>query len=499
MSILPLPQFEADLEEYQRELEAHRRGSEGTKTLVVRFGRMKLIGEYPFDSSIKPGCGSKVVVKTHRGTELAEVLTSTCPNAGCGKSVSRQQIREYIENSGGKDYPFYDRGRVLRIATMDDLDAQSAQEQACHAYVRQAKGYVRELGLPIKVVAAEWLLGKERLIYFFLSEDRVDTRALHHKLAQQVDCRVMLQQVGARDEARLIADYERCGQYCCCKNFLKVLKPISMRSAKTQKATLEPLKISGRCGRLMCCLRYEDETYEALRKRLPHRKSRVGTPHGDGMVIKGQILTQLVLIALDNGERVAVPVEELTAPVLAKAPRREDTAVGGGRSGGRVRSGDKRRGRGARDSIREKRDENRTEADEHDQATSTRRSKKKVRKKRKDHHQLDDGLGTGQPRSDTQSEQGMGRVGKKKRRRKRKKRHADGETGEVRPMGSTGNRPDGSDGNFISSDQREPGQNAAGESTGSESKKKRRRKRRRKKPPSSQQGQIGSGGDAPSA
>ncbi|NBQ15340.1 MAG: hypothetical protein EBU31_12240, partial [Proteobacteria bacterium] len=101
-------------------------------------------------------------------------------------------------------------------------------------------------------------------------------------------------------------------QHCCCKNFLKVLKPVSMKSAKTQKASLDPLKISGRCGRLMCCLRYEDETYEELKKRLPKNKSRVGTSEGPGTVIDSKILVQLVLVRLDhNGEDIAVPVEEL--------------------------------------------------------------------------------------------------------------------------------------------------------------------------------------------
>jgi uncharacterized membrane protein YgcG len=142
-----------------------------------------------------------------------------------------------------------------------------------------------------------------------------------------------MRQVGARDDARLTADYERCGQYCCCKSFLKVLKPVSMRSAKVQKATLDPLKISGRCGRLMCCLRYEDQTYKDLKKNLPHRKTRVGTPHGDGIVIDSQILTQLVLIELDNRERVAVPVEELTEPGLERAPEQPtpETQGAGGR------------------------------------------------------------------------------------------------------------------------------------------------------------------------
>ena len=132
-----------------------------------------------------------------------------------------------------------------------------------------------------------------------------------------------MRQVGARDEARLVADYEKCGQHCCCKNFLKVLQPVSMRSAKTQKATLDPLKISGRCGRLMCCLRYEDQTYKELKKNLPHRKTRVGTSEGPGLVMDGKILTQLVLVKLEYDNRqIAVPVEELIAP--EDCPSREE-------------------------------------------------------------------------------------------------------------------------------------------------------------------------------
>ena len=134
----------------------------------------------------------------------------------------------------------------------------------------------------MNVVDVEPILGQEQLTVYYMSEDRVDFRELVKDLASEFGTRIEMRQVGGRDEARLTADYEKCGQHCCCKNFLKVLKPISMRSAKTQKATLDPLKISGRCGRLMCCLRYEDETYTDLKKRLPHRKTRVGTPEGPG-------------------------------------------------------------------------------------------------------------------------------------------------------------------------------------------------------------------------
>ncbi len=321
MPITPLPQFEADLQEYRDQI-AERAAADAAeqKTLVVRFGAMRLIGEYRYDGKVKPGCGSKVVARTHRGTELGELLTVTCKNGACAKSITRKEMLQYIDVSGGRDYPFFTKGKVLRVATIEDMRAQEGIEQSRHELVRKARDAVAAAGSSIRVVDAEPILGGELMTYYFLSEERVDSRDAHRALAALHTCRVELRQVGARDEARLTADYERCGQHCCCKNFLKVLKPVSMRSAKVQKATLEPLKISGRCGRLMCCLRYEDETYEELRKRLPHRKSRVGTPHGDGMVLSSQILTQLVLVRLDTGENAAVAVEDLTPPVSKTAP-----------------------------------------------------------------------------------------------------------------------------------------------------------------------------------
>lgn len=323
MPIVPLPQFEADLLADQADRDEYARLS-APKTLVVRFGRMKLVGEFPWDSQEKPGCGSKIVVRTHRGTEIGEMLTSTCSNNGCSKSVSRSEMLKYIENSGGRDYPFFTDGRALRVATREDMDRQAAVEQSANALRLEARRIAAELGIPAKIVDAEPILGGELVTFFYASEERLDMTRLVPRLREVVNTRVDVRQVGARDEARLTADYERCGQYCCCKNFLKVLKPVSMKSAKIQKATLDPLKISGRCGRLMCCLRYEDETYDDLRKRLPRKRARVGTPEGDGTVIDAQILTQLVLVELDEPgpsgkiEQVAIPVENLTPPLREK-------------------------------------------------------------------------------------------------------------------------------------------------------------------------------------
>jgi cell fate regulator YaaT (PSP1 superfamily) len=310
MPIHPLPQFEADLAEQDRELYERLKPP---SSIVVRFGLMKMVGEFPYSGDAKPGCGSKLVVKTHRGTELGEMLTSTCPNAGCSKSVTRQEMLQYIENSGGREYPFFSmQGRVLRIATPEDLNEQAKIDSARPQLTRSSRAMAERMGLAMKIVDSEPIIGGEKLTFYFTGEDRVDFRELVTELASIHHTRIEMRQVGARDEARLVADYERCGQHCCCKQFLKVLKPISMKSAKIQKATLDPLKISGRCGRLMCCLRYEDETYDELRARLPKKKSRVKTPDGWGLVLDTQILTQLALVLLDhNNEQVAIAVEEL--------------------------------------------------------------------------------------------------------------------------------------------------------------------------------------------
>lgn len=300
-------------------------------SMVVRYGYMRMVAELPYDGDAKPGCGSKLVVRTRRGIELGEMLTTTCANAGCSKSVSRKEMLEYIENSGGRDYPFSTEGKILRVATPEDLREQARLDDNKPRMTQFTRALVRELDLPMKLVDIEVLLGGERIIFHYTAEQWVDFRDLVRRLAQEYQTRIEMHQVNARDEARLVADYEKCGQYCCCKQFLKVLKPVSMKSAKVQKATLDPSKISGRCGRLMCCLRYEDQTYDDLRKRLPYRQSRVKTDDGAGTVIDTQILTQLVLVQLDSdNKQQAYPLESIellpkdsTKPVRVEADRDE--------------------------------------------------------------------------------------------------------------------------------------------------------------------------------
>ena len=317
-SITPLPiMLEEEKEHEVKDLKP--------KSVVARYGYMRMIAELPFDLDAKPGCGTKLIIRSPRGTELATMLTSTCPNGGCDHAITRKQMLEYVESSGGKDYPFTHQGMVLRIATIDDVNEQARLDNGKKEMIGFANSLIQELDLRMKLVEAELLLGGERIVFHYTAEQWVDFRELVRRLAREYQTRIEMHQVNARDEARIVADYEKCGQHCCCRQFLKVLKPVSMKSAKVQKATLDPTKISGRCGRLMCCLRYEDETYESLLKRLPRRQTRVMTQDGPGTVVDSQILTQLVLVNLDNQiQTQAYPVENMEILTGEREKKPED-------------------------------------------------------------------------------------------------------------------------------------------------------------------------------
>ncbi len=457
MSIFPLPVFEADADPVKRDAisdEERYAQLESPSTIVVRVGSMRRVAEYPYNGDAKPGCGSKMVARTHRGTELVEMLTTTCPNAGCGKAVTRAEMLDYIKASGGKDYPFRTDGRILRVATIEDLNQWSALKSLTLEKVKVVRGLIEEHALDMKVVDVEPILGEEQLTIYYMSEDRVDFRVLLKSLATEFGTRIEMRQVGGRDEARLVADYEKCGQHCCCKNFLKVLKPVSMRSAKVQKATLDPLKISGRCGRLMCCLRYEDQTYDDLKAQLPHRKTRVGTPEGPGIVLDSKILVQLVLVQLEeDGREIAVPVEELCDPDNCPTkPVEPDPFRGLGRPEVEERTDDKTRKRGKRKprGARQAEHKEESQAEAASQAPSI-----------------------GDAPKDTEDDSDRSR--KKRRRRRRRKSGGEAGTapGSETPTESAQNRPDSGAG------AAEGG--TPGHGSGDAAPKKKRRRRRRRK------------------
>jgi cell fate regulator YaaT (PSP1 superfamily) len=242
--------------------------------------------------------GEKCILRTDRGVELGEIVASA--------EESDAETRKSTI------------GQVLRRATARDLTrAEEIEEQFAPQERSFCQGKIREHDLPMKLASVEHLFGGDKIIFYFLADGRVDFRALVKDLAAQYRTRIEMRQIGVRDEARLLADVEHCGCELCCKRFMKDLAPVTMRMAKAQKTTLDPAKISGRCGRLMCCLRFEDATYRSLREELPKRGAKVSTPQGPGIVTGFHILKQTVTVDVQGKGEATFSAKEL-GPAQAK-------------------------------------------------------------------------------------------------------------------------------------------------------------------------------------
>jgi cell fate regulator YaaT (PSP1 superfamily) len=292
---------------------------------------MNKIGEFRNKSRIKVRPGTKVVVRSNRGVELGQVVCVISDDeveTTCLRAMFRGTLSRFLDNYENSN-TFLRGGRILRAANEQDLIDYRHLEQTASEAGKFCREKIRELKLPMRLVKVEHLLGGEKIIFHFTAESRVDFRELVRQLASRFRTRIEMHQVGARDEARLVADYERCGRPCCCRSFLKELKPVSMKMAKIQKATLDPSKISGRCGRLMCCLRYEDDTYNELRKNLPAKNSWVRTEETIGRVLETQIITQLVRLMTTDGSIEVVGVEDIVEHNIPEPSREElETAAG---------------------------------------------------------------------------------------------------------------------------------------------------------------------------
>ncbi len=289
-------------------------------TTAVRFGYMRYIGEYSHAPDMKFSCGAKVVIHTRRGIEIGEQVSQTCH--GCSKSVTREQMKEWVSRCG-EDSFIFDAGRILREATAADLAEYAHIQQDSMQQRKFCQELANKHKLPLHVIDCEAMFGGERIIFFFSAAERVDFRSMVKDLAQEYRTRIEMRQIGARDEARLLADYETCGREVCCKVFLKTLRPVSMRMAKQQKATLDPSQVSGRCGRLKCCLRYEHVGYEEMDKTLPRNGVRIRTAHGEGVIVNRQILTQLVQIRTDENKYITVVAEDIEETNVKPPPPRE--------------------------------------------------------------------------------------------------------------------------------------------------------------------------------
>ena len=183
------------------------------------------------------------------------------------------------------------------------------------------------------LVDLEIIHGRERVVFYYLAEKRVDFRELVKDLARALRTRIEMRQIGVRDEAKLLADYGDCGKPVCCNTHLTRMPPVSMKMAKIQKTTLDPSKISGRCGRLKCCLRYEYDTYRELEEMLPATGSIVSTSLGRGRIVGQEILAQKVVVEFEDHRRVIVGRDDLlhVEPPRGRSPgfaARDGSATG---------------------------------------------------------------------------------------------------------------------------------------------------------------------------
>ncbi len=290
------------------------------KYMLVRYGQMHNLGIFEHSESNISKKAARVVVKTAKGLELGCIVGHVSHYKSGQFRMDNKQIKKYFQDSM-IDFNAEASGRFIRYATDEDVSEEKHLQRIAKEELKFCKQLTGEMSLPMNIIDVEHIFGGERIIFYFMADGRVDFRELVKKLAHEYQSRIEMRQIGSRDEAKLLGDIETCGQECCCIKFLQALKPVNMRMAKMQKATLDPSKISGYCGRLKCCLRYEDATYTELKKRLPKKRAKVKTQYGVGKVADVQILTQLVMVEMESGQKVAVGVDEIE--ILETPPARK--------------------------------------------------------------------------------------------------------------------------------------------------------------------------------
>jgi cell fate regulator YaaT (PSP1 superfamily) len=297
---------------------------------VVRYGVMRSLGVFTNSRGETLRRGNRVIARTERGLEVGEVLMEAGDDVVAKIADPR-------------------RGQVLRVMTSDDeresrrlLEQQQREFETC-------KKHIKALNLPMELVDVEQMFGGERVVVYYLSENRVDFRELVKALANEFQTRIEMRQIGVRDEAKLLADYGDCGKPVCCNTHLSEMPPVSMKMAKLQKATLDPTKISGRCGRLKCCLRYEYDTYEELQKDMPPLGADILTRDGRARVLAQEILAGQLLVETEDRRRVLIQATDVLSvfPASRRPPREE--------SEGGDRTADEREPRGRREPRREER------------------------------------------------------------------------------------------------------------------------------------------------
>ncbi len=252
---------------------------------------------------------SKIIIKTVSGLESG-IICST-PQLISEVGIQNSEISGAVE----REQTMSDKNIINHIHTQKEPEEME--------YCRQR---IRSREMKMKLVCIEHLFSGEKIIFYFIADGRVDFRELVKDLARRYRTRIEMRQIGVRDEAKMLSDYEHCGRELCCRTFINDLEPVTMRMAKMQKTTLDPSKISGHCGRLMCCLRFEDDVYKSHKSQLPRKGDRVATKDFSGCVMNTHILSKDIQICCDDGSVETINLKDVIDHELNQKKHRSKSA-----------------------------------------------------------------------------------------------------------------------------------------------------------------------------
>lgn len=265
----------------------------------VRFKRAGRV--YYFDAAgIELKAGDYAVVKTTKGLEMGRVIIAP-------KQVLASEVTTELKP-------------VVRKAEPEDVKRAQEFEAKETEALAECSELITKLGLPMKLLGAEYSLNGSRLTFYFSAADRVDFREMVRELNNRFKTKVELRQLGPRDEAKLVGGFGRCGRPLCCMNFLTEFSPVSIKMAKEQDLPLNPMKISGVCGRLLCCLAYESDQYRVMKEKLPKAGQEVITPLGVARVVWSNPLKETALVELESKATVELPLSKIE---IKKQPPKE--------------------------------------------------------------------------------------------------------------------------------------------------------------------------------
>ncbi len=243
----------------------------------------------PIDEELS--VGDKVVAETRRGIELGEVVKDL-------KKIDENELDHGLNS-------------IIRKATSKDLEKHKQNIKEAEEAFDICLKKIKKHGLPMKLIDSEYTFDKGKLLFYFTADGRVDFRELVKDLASVFRTRIELRQIGVRDETKMMGGIGPCGRRLCCKTFLRDFEPISIQIAKAQDLSLNPEKISGICGRLMCCLKYEAKNYRRIKKRLPNVGDEVEVCGDKGDVVGLNVIKKTVKVKLNGAETVEVDVDKI--------------------------------------------------------------------------------------------------------------------------------------------------------------------------------------------